>query len=100
MSGWQNYPPPPYPYPYPYPPVNMGPTDNDQYKDYLKKELKRAKRASKEGELKKKNEKKPEIWKRAEIVFILFFTAPLLGPAWIGILKLSWMLTSNLVSQH
>ena len=98
MNGWPNYTPPPY---YPYaPPPYIPPTSNGDYVQFLKKQLKDAKKASKaEGE-KKKDDKKKEVWKRAEVVAILFFTAPLLGPAWIGILKLSWMLTENLISAH
>jgi len=95
MNGWPNYTPPPYyPPPYGFTPV----PDNQQYADYLKKELKRAKRAAKESGEKKKDEKKKEVWKRAEVVAILFFTAPLLGPCWIGILKLSWLMTEKLIS--
>jgi hypothetical protein len=97
MNGWPNFTPPPY-YGQPYGPTYVP--DNAAYTDYLKKELKRAKRASKEGELKKKDEKKKLWWTKAEVIAILFFTAPFLGPIYLGILTLSWWLTTDLILAH
>lgn len=92
--GYHNQPPQYFPMGYPIP----VPESKDEYVKFLKKELKAAKSKDDKKPDAKKDDKKKEWWRRVEIVSLAFFTAPFLGPLYIGIVKISWMLTKSILT--
>lgn len=93
MHYWGGPPQQPVYYPVGYP---IQPQGDREYEKYLRRELKELKKAKKEEGDKKKDDKKQTWWKRVEIVSIAIFTAPLLAPAYLGIVKLSWIICKNI----
>jgi hypothetical protein len=72
---------------------NQGNQGNRDYERYLRKELKDLRK--KEGLSKSGGPK--SIWAKREIVALAIFTAPLLAPAYLGLLKLSLMLIRKII---